>query len=445
MRQFEKPINVKLAIMAMLALLPFLYQLEMVRIYKVDVPFGDQWDFIPLLEKSYSGPVTAGDLFAQHNEHRLFFPRIAMLILAHRSGWKVRDELILIQLIILLTFCILIFQTHKFLKNSSAVNWSLILPFISLLYFCLSQWENWIWGWQIQVVLSIFAAISGFSILCAKNVGFIKICLSLLLGTISFFSFANGFLFFFIGIILLFSLKHQSNFKKYAYVAFFSVYSFIIFMAYTSGYKKPPHHPSIFSFIDNPMEFIGYFFKYIGGAVAGPRSALYIGVFGVLIFFIFFVFILKNKIQRAETLFWISIAFYSLGSAFISGIGRSGFGSIQALSPRYASFSILFWITIFVLIYKTIDLLNLNASMVNTIFITISLIMTFIVSTFAIKMNITGTDILLERKKILETAKNELLKDSRDPEILKTIYPPGAFGVERRLDSLKRLKLSVFR
>jgi hypothetical protein len=115
------------------------------------------------------------------------------------------------------------------------------------------------------------------------------------------------------------------------------------------------------------------------------------------------------------------------------------------MSPRYASFSISFWIAIIVLIVKTIDLLNLKASLANNFFIVISLISTLIVSLFAIKMNITNTVTSFERKKTLETAKNELLKDSRDPEILKTIYSPGAFGVERRLESLKRLKLSLFR
>jgi hypothetical protein len=60
-------------------------------------------------------------------------------------------------------------------------------------------------------------------------------------------------------------------------------------------------------------------------------------------------------------------------------------------------------------------------------------------------MNIVGTVYSFERKKSLEIARIELFKDSRDPEILKAIYPPGAFGVERRLDVLKKLEVSVFR
>ena len=429
----------------MLALLPFLYQFDVVKICKVDVPFGDQWDFVPLLEKSYSGPVTIGDLFAQHNEHRLFFPRIAMLILAHQSKWKIKSELGLIQLISLLTFCILIYHAYKFLKSNSEIKWFYALPLISLLFFCLSQWENWIWGWQIQVVLSIFSAVFGFSILCEKKVGFIKICISLLLGTLSFFSYSNGFLFFIIGIALLFLLKYENNFKKYFSIVFFFAYSSIVFILYVSGYKNPANHPSIFSFANDPAEFIKFFFKYLGAAVTGPRSALYVGVLGVLIFFIIMVFILRNKIHPSEIIFWGGLAFYSMGSAFISGIGRSGFGSGQAMSPRYASFSILFWISIFVLIVKTIDLLNLKVSLVNNFFILISLITILTVSYLAVNMNAIGTISSFERKNTLARAKLELLKEARDPEILKTIYPPGAFGVERQLAALKRLKLSVFR
>lgn len=442
---FKKPINTKLAIMAMLAFLPFLYQFDVVKICKVDVPFGDQWDFVPLLEKSYSGPVTIGDLFAQHNEHRLFFPRIAMLILAHQSQWKIKSELGLIQLLSLLAFCILIYQTYNFLKSNSEIKWFYALPFISLLFFCLSQWENWIWGWQIQVVLSVFSAVFGFSILCANKISFIKICISLVSGTLSFFSYSNGFLFFVIGFFLLFALKHESKLKKYFYVAFFFIYSSIIFLLFISGYKNPENHPSVFSFINDPAEFIKFILKYIGAAVTGPRSALYIGVLGVVVFIVFIIIVLKSKMRLAEFSFWGGLSLYSLGSAFISGIGRSGFGSGQAMSPRYASFSILFWISIFVLIFKTIDLLHLQFSILNNLFIVISLITILMVSYLAVNMNAVGTVSLFDRKKTLDLAKLELLKDSRNPEILKTIYPPGAFGVERQLATLKRLKLSVFR
>src|SRR5436189_3578557 len=43
----------------------------------VDVPFWDQWDgTAPLFEKMAAGTLRFADFFAQHNEHRLLFPRL---------------------------------------------------------------------------------------------------------------------------------------------------------------------------------------------------------------------------------------------------------------------------------------------------------------------------------------------------------------------------------
>src|SRR4051794_2788618 len=48
----------------------------------VDVPSWDQWELVGLLVKSSHGELRFADLHAQHNEHRVLFPRLLMLGLA---------------------------------------------------------------------------------------------------------------------------------------------------------------------------------------------------------------------------------------------------------------------------------------------------------------------------------------------------------------------------
>ena len=48
-------------------------------LYGVDVPFWDQWSVVGLAEAFRLHILTFGQLFAQFNEHRVFFPRLLLL------------------------------------------------------------------------------------------------------------------------------------------------------------------------------------------------------------------------------------------------------------------------------------------------------------------------------------------------------------------------------
>ena len=69
----------------LLTLLPPSYLLYLIARWGVDLPFWDQWEFVPLLEKMAGADLQLQDLTARHNEHRIFFPRLVMLALAWLS------------------------------------------------------------------------------------------------------------------------------------------------------------------------------------------------------------------------------------------------------------------------------------------------------------------------------------------------------------------------
>src|SRR5205814_8572437 len=63
----------------------------------VDVPFWDQWNgTAPLFEKMAAGTLGFADFFAQHNEHRFFFPRLISFGLGWLTHWNVRSVLFVI-------------------------------------------------------------------------------------------------------------------------------------------------------------------------------------------------------------------------------------------------------------------------------------------------------------------------------------------------------------
>src|SRR3989442_15697534 len=72
---------------------PVLALIILVQLYGVNIPFWDQWEMVPLFQKYRSGELEWGDLWAQHAEHRIFFPRLIMLGLAVLSDWNIMWEL----------------------------------------------------------------------------------------------------------------------------------------------------------------------------------------------------------------------------------------------------------------------------------------------------------------------------------------------------------------
>lgn len=61
---------------------PFLVLAVMIAVFAVNVPFLDQWELVELFRKYHEGQLGFADFFAQHNEHRLLFPRLVMFGLA---------------------------------------------------------------------------------------------------------------------------------------------------------------------------------------------------------------------------------------------------------------------------------------------------------------------------------------------------------------------------
>jgi len=119
----------------------------------VDVPFWDQWDgTAPLFEKMAAGTLRFADFFAQHNEHRILFPRLIFFGLGRLTHWNVRAELFLIWFLGL----VCLFNIWQLMWRSGWKDSGFWILFSSsvLLFSPLSQ-ENFLWGFQIGFLLPL--------------------------------------------------------------------------------------------------------------------------------------------------------------------------------------------------------------------------------------------------------------------------------------------------
>lgn len=144
-------------------LLPAVLLLWFIFNFSVNVPYWNQWELVNLFEKVATNSTTFNDFFAQHNEHRIVFPKVIFVTLAFASKWNIKYEL-LFSLVLAITNFILL---NRIIFNQVGSNAN-TLTYISniiicVLIFSFVQYGNWLWGFQIAwfltnvcVILAIF-------------------------------------------------------------------------------------------------------------------------------------------------------------------------------------------------------------------------------------------------------------------------------------------------
>ena len=125
--------------------------------------------------------------------------------------------------------------------------------------------------------------------------------------------------------------------------------STVVIGIYFLTYKTPSHHPSLTKI--NPLKTLEYIPIYLGGIFSeNVIVASIIGIVGLIAvtgFIGYWLFV--KKVDRPEWLPWLSIQLYTLQTALMAAVSRSGFGLEQATASRYATLPALFWMSTIIL------------------------------------------------------------------------------------------------
>jgi len=215
--------------------------------------------------------------------------------------------------------------------------------------FSLNQWENWLWGWQMTMLLNVFAVVTGIILLANPEFRWSRFLVALLLGVVATYSFANGIMYWPIGLLLLFlaSPNRKSS------VALWVAAGLITVSSYLYDYQKPPHHPSIWIILQQPIGYSKYVFIYLGASVVNFSmiGAFVVGLLGSIGFWCMIWLLVRRRYRFQVLTPYVGLSLYSIGSALITGIARVGFGSAQAMTSRYMTISSPFWFSNIVLLY----------------------------------------------------------------------------------------------
>ena len=410
---------------------PFIILL-LVSSYGVAVPFLDQWEVVLLLNKLAKGNLGLIDLWQQHNEHRIFFPKLIMLGLAWLSNWNIMLELYMNVFLAGLIMVFLWLLLRRCFNDCSFKTYWLLLLITSCLVFSSVQHENWTWGWQIQIFLSVLATV----ISVWGVTGWPGQCKGLLISAtsavVATYSFNNGLLAWIIVGIILFVQKNQ---RRWLFLAAWILACIITIITYYHGYEKPGHHPSITLFLKHPLDFIWYVFAYLGSPLGTKNTdiSVVMGLFQLILFIIGTINIRKfHKEAFHRLLPWLALAFYSFLSAVVTGIGRLGFGVRKAMASRYTTISMLFIIATAVVVIYWISLYRRKNGTLTTKWVVIIYSVSTLIAISYILTYWKGVNSFKSHHKKLAIASAWLDDVDNAPEdVLQGLYPETGVVRER--------------
>jgi hypothetical protein len=335
-------------LMALVSLAAPVYLSLLVWRFGVDVPFYDEWDMVDTLRRVHEGKFLFSDFFAQHNDHRVLFPRLILISTAQATGWNIRYELAINVFFAWILMGILAVQIVATARKVRSIGLLALLPVASLVVFSLAQYENWLWGWQNQIFLAALGVCGALFLLSSAHLSAWRFVAAATLGFVATFSFANGLLVWPLGLVPLAALGKLSTTRTRVVLALWMAVSGVMVFAYFYGFRFPSHGGSgQEKGWSSPESLIKYYVTYIGTA-SFPMSvdrAQVAGTVGLGAAAAALTYAMGKRRDRVQV--WLPsvlLMLFGLGSGLLILAGRADLGVRQAMAPRYITISNHFWI-----------------------------------------------------------------------------------------------------
>jgi len=340
-------VRARLLIIACLIILPAVLALFFIKKYAVNVSIWDDLQFVPLFDKLYTGHLSFGDLFAQHNEHRLFFPYLLMLLLGVITHHNTIVECYF-SLFLLCLISYVFFRAHTRTFGTKVTALAAFIPIVWLI-FSLRQSVNFIWGFQMQFfVLILFFLLAIYLLATSSSLSW-RFALSVASGVVCTFSMGNGLLVWPIGLILILWIRQsQPRELRRSYLkmaAIWCLVGIVAVMAYFIGYHDLNQHTQMQYLIQHPWSSLQYFLAALGSLTYTPIYQIAAVVTGLLLFFLYIytgVTMVRQTKARPYTVLSLSLILFTLLSFVLMTVSRSFFlGTTDAVASRHATVTIL--------------------------------------------------------------------------------------------------------
>lgn len=443
-------------VLVLLGAAPPLFLAWLIASLAVNLPHWDQWETpLDLFLLHKQGALSFAHFWEQHNEHRIFFPKLIFFALGVLSHWNTVWEMWFSYALAWLILGALLMQLRYAARPENGGHglspW--LYPLGAFMVFSLTQYENWFWGFQIQWFLNVLALCGCGAFLARRPftwAGFIGMGVC---GGVAMFSLSSGVLMWGVAFLLLSIPAWREKERRGRTVLLFPTAWALLFVVllgvYMLGYANPVNERSFTQFLSKLPDFGRYVLTYIGGPLAVTSRDIGMpvaGAFGILLFaWLAWRILFRLPVEQGRArMFFVFLGGYAVASALITGYGRIHLGPLQAGESRYATISLLLW-------YSTICLLLLeqkpNFSTLGWGRRFLAALRRYAVPAIIVLLILANTlpiYIFVQRRQAAQQRAHDALLQRRAAPELRMIYPNLEKLNANQLPALYQARLSLF-
>ena len=178
--------------------LPLIGYMWMLGRFSVNVLVGDDWDEVTIIKQSYVHYFDWGQLWVQHNENRIFFPNLVVVLIAHTLHYDIHvvEYLGAVMLVAATAFVLV---AHK--RRSPSTPWLYYCP-VAFLTFSFVQEGNTLWGFQMAWWMVLLALATALLLLDRATLTWLALVGAIAAAMVGTFSSVQGLLIWPAGLVL---------------------------------------------------------------------------------------------------------------------------------------------------------------------------------------------------------------------------------------------------
>ena len=364
------------ALLIFLGVLPGIVLLAYIQAFAVNVPFMDDWQFVPLLEKAKNGTLTFQDLFAPHDEHRLLVPRIIIIASMFATGGEYRTQSYITFIVVAVTSACLLWLMIRLHGNKSSVLGTWVLSNIAL--FSPIQFHNWLWPMQFAYFLPYTCLALCFCTLYAGIPPIPKFLMAASFALAGNYSFIQGNLIWLATLpIILFAPRILDKAARRNFATAWLILGVLAVALYFRGLEHnsaapdyayghegvPPTMSTLRQLQEDTGKTISrmalFMLSMFGNSIARgfpvSNNLVFSQISGLILLILAFVGLTaawRRNLFFNRGLPWACLLLFTFLTAAFVCVGRVWRGDVQPLTPRYTTFGTLCVISVIVSLYS---------------------------------------------------------------------------------------------